>query len=270
MSGRPESSGLFRIRGNGFASTYFGASLGMPAPIYTPGNIHRIPPGSTDLEDLDAHFHLLVAVHPQRGSATMLFGSSSSTDSECGAPSVLVQPSSRNSLTKPTFFYSPALVVCAQARLGSSGGDIQTRLPEIRASIKKAVGYRTGAQYQAPRGTASLRGTIVEVTEKYAARYQTRFFAILTNHHYSARRRYQVLAPLYDVQPQGAGGPVASVPIPPALKKLFATGANSIYSPAELVRSLWDEKAIVELTDRSLDNPFLEEIEDAICSYLSL
>jgi hypothetical protein len=240
------------------------------SPTYIPGHIYRIPPGATDLEDWDSHFHLLVAVHPQRKSATLLFGSSVSTDSACGAPAVVVQPTSQSGLSKPTFFYGPAIVVVKQTRLGSSRGDIQARLPEVRAALKKAIGYRTNPRYDAPREADSLRGAVVEVSDKLEARYQTRFFAILTKHEYSAKRRYQVLAPLYDVEPQATRGPVASIAMPPALQDFFTKGATNLHVPAEIVRSFWAEKAIIGVTDRTLDASLLERVEDAVCAHLSL
>lgn len=242
----------------------------MQSPTYIPGHIYRIPPGATDLEDWDSHFHLLVAVHPQRQSATLLFGSSVSTDRDCGAATITVQKTPQNGLTKQTFFYGPAIVVAKQARLGSSRADIQARLPEIRSGVKKAIGYRTRPRYDAPRETESLRGAVVEVATKLEARYQTRFFAIMTEHEYSGKRRYQVLAPLYDVQPQTTRGPVASIAMPPALQEFFAKGATNLYVPAEIVRSFWDEKAIIDVTDRTLAAQFLEKIEDAVCAHLSL
>ncbi len=241
----------------------------MPVPTYAPGYIYRVPPGSTDLEDLDAHYHALVAVHPQRGSATLLFGTTSSTDSECGSPAILVKAADQK-LPKATYFYATALVVSAQTRLGHARDDIRARLPEVRAAIKEAIGFRTGPLYEKPRGTESLREEIVEVTDKYESRYHTRFFAILTKHGYSAQRRYQVLAPLYDEKPQIQRGPVASIPMPLALRHFFSEDATHLYAPAELVRSLWHDKGIRGVTDRTLDAPFLEKIEDALCAHLSL
>lgn len=238
----------------------------MPNSQYQAGQIFRLPPASTDLDDWDSHFHALLAVHPEDATATLVYASTSGTDSRCGAPSLLIHPNSQNGLTESTHFYGAVVVVVPRARLGSARGNIYPRINELRGVVREAMGYRKGPAYSVPRGTQSARGRIAELTDRYAELYGTRYCAILTKHEYSVRKRHQMLAPLYDSPPDVATVPFASAAMPAPLRDLFASEAESIYAHSDLVRCLWEEKAIRRLTDRTLDEPFLSAIEDAVCA----
>lgn len=238
----------------------------MPNSQYQAGQIFRLPPASTDLDDWDSHFHALLAVHPEDATATLVYASTSGTDSRCGAPSLLIHPNSQNGLTESTHFYGAVVVVVPRARLGSARGNIYPRINELRGVVREAMGYRKGPAYNVPRGTQSVRGRIAELTDRYAELYGTRYCAILTKHEYSVRKRHQMLAPLYDSAPDVVTVPFASAAMPAPLHDLFASEAESIYAHSDLVRCLWEEKAIRRLTDRTLDEPFLSVIEDAVCA----
>lgn len=237
----------------------------MLKPQYVAGQIFRLPPGSTELDDWESHFHALLAVHTQDATATLVYASTSDTDAGCGAPSLLIQPNSQNGLTEPTHFYGAVVVVARLARLGSARGDIQGRMNDLRAVVRQAMGYRRGPAYNLSPGTPSLRGRIVELSERYASLYGTKYAAILTKHDYSVRQRHQMLAPLYDSPAQIATGMVPGVAMPPSLQLLFEKGAKQLHAPSELVRCLWEAKAIRGVTNYTVDETLLREIEDALC-----
>jgi hypothetical protein len=242
-----------------------------PDGSFEPGQMWVLPPRTTPLPgDSDAHPHFLLAPQTEGAWAVMVLGTGSDAELAHGASGHIVTPSDvtpdGRGLTKTTHFYGGVLVPYPMPMLNRPMDGLAEELPAVREVVKAAIGCGTGEHwnYKPPYGGApSWRGKIVQLRGTARKELDTPFAVILTEHEYSASKRWQVLVPLYDeaeFEPTHADTGVRIAR--PWVSSLLDRPNGALLTWGSLVRSLWHDRQLIgEPTRHTVERRDLALIE---------
>lgn len=107
------------------------------------------------------------------------------------------------------------------------------------------------------------------VERELASVLRTRYVAVLTEHHYSRQRRYDVVVPLIS----GDGvtvDPSVVVREGQSWRAAFDPPVGRVIIPVQVVQSTWYSDDIIRETRYVLDNETLAEIDQRLCALFGL
>lgn len=107
------------------------------------------------------------------------------------------------------------------------------------------------------------------VEGELASVLRTRYVAVMTEHHYSRRRRYDVLVPLI---PRDGISAASSVLVEENHEWLAALDppVGRVLVPVQVVQSTWYADDVVRETRHVLDDETLREIDQHLCALFGL
>ena len=237
---------------------------------FEPGQMWVLPPRTSPLpEDSDAHPHLLLAAQPQGAWAVMVLGTGSDAELGHGASGHIVTPSGPalggRALSKKTHFYGAILVPYPLPMLNRAMDGLIGELQAVREAVKAGIGCGTGEHWNhKPQfdGAPSWRGKVVRLLGTAKKELDTPFAVILTQHEYSASKRWQALVPLYDEAEFEPALAHTAVRIErPWVSNLLGRGDGALLTSGSLIRSLWHDKHIGEPTRYTVEARDLALIE---------
>lgn len=186
-----------------------------PGATRPAGHIFFIPPAERITDDTKSRPHFLVnrcdvAAEPL-GLATLAHMSTKATEHvlygspihELGGVSVREKPDHDGH-----FVIATRVLPRDPNRLQRSAMSAGDEAPAVRRAVLQALGLGDGLPAQT---TDSVRGRLARIVDP---RTGYPFGIVLTAHVYSARRRYQLIAPLLDGLVEGPGGPEVLEPLP--------------------------------------------------------
>jgi len=254
------------------------------------GHIFFIPPAERPDEDVKSRPHFLLhrsTPDPGRFAlATLAHMTTKRTEGEqFGAP---VHELRADGVARPDqegFFVNGArLLPRDPRRLSRSAFVAADEVRAVRETVGSAIGIGEGV---AVGDSRSIRGRLVRVAPRTARKAGFEYAFVLTQHAYSAQRRWQVLVPVIDMVVDGDDGPEELIPsdgdvVPEAApwwkalpfeQPMIETAALTTLSE-EWRKSRhsdrWLKRQIAVVTRHSIDLATLERVEAAIISRLHL
>lgn len=169
------------------------------------GEVFYLPPEPREPADKGARPHVVLGLpRPDIDTVTLAYASTRRNDAVFGAEHVLIDPFATRyrgtGLVRPTCVYPSRLVVWPldEIRSRSPAGRIVDEMPEIRASLVRALGFGTGVTNEPNRTGTNRRGRVVELLPDVAAEWEVNHAAILTEPDYSRHEYQQTVVPLLD------------------------------------------------------------------------
>lgn len=168
-----------------------------------PGDVFYLPPEASESFDKGDRPHVLLSLFdPRTPVATLAYGSTKSTDALHGAEYVLIDPTATayrgTGLKRPTYVYTSRLVGFDRNAVGRCSGRIIDEMPEIRASLARALGIGRGVTGEVNTRRSNRRGRLVELAPDLAADWDVRYAVVITGPEYSRTGFQQTLVPLLD------------------------------------------------------------------------
>jgi hypothetical protein len=205
--------------------------------------------------------------------ATLIYGSTQLTEKHAGAACIEVPPRSsgvsRNGLWMVTHFYPGILALMDGSALPPPSGFLGKSLDALRDAMHAALGIGQSSCHSPGAPAGSRRGRIVVLNADVSRHLNTTLAVVLTEHSYSAGRRYQVILPI--------------VPAPDLPEKehnlvvrsrswlaAFRKPVHSVVLPIPTIFSIWHSKGIARETEHVVDDGTLAEIDRALCGFFSL
>lgn len=235
------------------------------------GQVYWMPPRATWLNrDKWRPFTLAARA---RGYTTLVYGSTQLTERHAGAACLEVPPRlsgvSRNGLRVITRFYPAILALLDGSTLPPVSGFLGNSLDALRAALRSALGIGQRSCYDPDAPAGSCRGRIVVLNTGLSRHLNTAVAVVLTEHGYSAERRYQVILPIVpapDPRDQEHNLVVRSGSWFAAFRK----PVHTVLLPIPAIFSIWHSTGIMKETAHVLDDDTLAEIDRALCSFFSL
>jgi hypothetical protein len=139
----------------------------------------------------------------------------------------------------------------------------------LREATRKALGIGSGSCLDPSAPAGSRRGRIMVVERELASVLRTRYVAVLTEHHYSRQRRYDVVVPLI---PGDGVTAASSVLVEEDHEWLaaFDPPVGRVLVPVQVVQSTWYADDVVRETRHVLDDETLREIDGRLCALFGL
>lgn len=168
-----------------------------------PGEVFYLPPDLGERADKGDHPHVLLSLcGPDTETVTFAYGSTRRNDAAFGAEHVLIDPFATTyrgtGFIRPTYVYPSRLVGWPADELGQCTGRIIDELPEIRASLARALGLGAGVTRERNRVGSSRRGRVVELSPALAAEWDVSHAVVITEPNYSRYGYQQTVVPLLD------------------------------------------------------------------------
>jgi hypothetical protein len=133
---------------------------------------------------------------------TVAYGSTRNTSALHGAEHVRIDPAKTSyrgtGLRRPTYVYTSRLVGYPTAELPPCSGRIIDEMPDIRASLARALGLGCGVTDEPNIPGTNRRGRIVELAADFAEEWDVRHAVVVTDPHYSRTAFHQLVVPLLD------------------------------------------------------------------------
>lgn len=148
-------------------------------------------------------------------------------------------------------------------------GFLGRSLDALRAALRIALGIGQGSCLLPGVPANSLRGRIVVLNEAIAGTLNTFLAVILTEHLYSAERRYQVILPILHA-PVGPSRPYELIIGWRSWHTVLSSPVQAAVFPIPATLSLWHSAAIARETEYVLDEATLAEVDRVLCAYFSL
>lgn len=169
-----------------------------------PGEVIYIPREAGEARGKGDRPHVLLngipVVDVER--ATLAYGSTRSTDAVRGAEHVLVEPAATpyggTGLMRPTYVYTSRLVSYFDSTMPPPAGRIVDEMPEIRASLARALGLVCGVTSEPNVRGSNRRGRVVELVAELAEEWDVRHAVVITEPSYSRTGFQQLVVPLLD------------------------------------------------------------------------
>lgn len=168
-----------------------------------PGEVFYLPPELGEDPGKGDRPHVLLSPwQANQPLVTLAYGSTQSTDARHGAEHVLVDPAETSyggiGLVHPTYVYTSRLVCYPAAALPPYAGRIIDEMPEIRASLGRALGLGSGATHEPNARGTNRRGRVVELTADLAEEWDLHHAVVVTASRYSRNGFQQLVVPLLD------------------------------------------------------------------------
>lgn len=223
------------------------------------GEVWFLPPESAPGGDDKARRHVLLTDVDESAEGILAYASTRTTEAAFGAVSLYVDPAASPDcgFAKPTRVYPCRLVPAEPVDFLRRTGRLLHELPHLKRVQRIALGSGTGG---AASGSSSWRGKVVRLNESIREIIRYPFGVVLTEHHYSARRRYQIIVPLgnaAEILPDEGDLLVADVPW---LSVLSPDLAEAVLSVSE-IHSVFHPREIDSWTGAVIDDGTLGEIE---------
>lgn len=158
----------------------------LPRAMANAGEVFYLPPEPREPADKGARPHVVLGLpRPDIDTVTLAYASTRRNDAVFGAGHVLIDPFATRyrgtGLVRPTCVYPSRLVVWPldEIRSRSPAGRIVDEMPEIRASLVRALGFGTGVTNEPNRTGTNRRGRVVELLPDVAAEWEVNHAAIL-------------------------------------------------------------------------------------------
>jgi len=230
-----------------------------------PGEVWFLPPQTEDGGDGKSRRHVLLTSCDEGEGGTVAYASTKTTERAFGASSLFVNPSlSRGSgFTKPTHIYPGRLVLAASRDFLRMTGRLVAELPELRSALMLALGIGTGCARRRAETAASWRGKVVRFSSGFREAVGYSFGIVLTEHRYSAWRRYQIIVPMDDLamsQPVEGDIPITSGTW---FRDVSRTMMGVLLSVSE-IQSVFHRDEIESWTGATIDDSALAVLEAAI------
>lgn len=242
-------------------------------PDFRAGDVVWIPRQSTPYTEDKARPFAFATERDPGHRATLCYGSTQSTEAAHGAAFARVMPQkhglNRNGLERTTSFYPGILLRHRCDHLPLPAGRLGRDRPALTAALRTALGIGSGSCAAANAAPGSLRGRIVGLNARAAQAMRTPWAVILTEHRYSASRRYQVIVPLL-------GGSIdADARLTLRIRDRnwfppFGEPVDSVVLPIPVTQSVWHPEQLVRETDSIIDPETLAEIDARLCSFFEL
>lgn len=204
---------------------------------------------------------------------TLVYGSSQETEKISGASAIEVAPRhtglNRNGLRMRTYFYPGALFRTAHEELPTHAGRLGSSLAALRIALHAALGIGQGSCVTPGAPTGSRRGRIVVLQPDFAANVKTSFAVLLTEAHYSRRKNYHIVLPVFPRADPTSDERILSITGLDWLSAFPAPGRFALL-PIQVTQSVWYVDDIAHETDCVLDDATLAEIDRRLCDYFSL
>jgi hypothetical protein len=207
------------------------------------------------------------------GDATLVYGSTQRTEGHARAAYIEVAPHpagvNRNGLWMPTLFYPGTLLFVGAGLLPAPSGFLGRSLPPMRAALRVALGIGQGPCTAPGVVRGSRRGRILELSPAVASHLNTALAVVLTEHAYSAERRYQAVLPILG-DPVGPVQERDLVIRPGPWSSVFPGPVRTVVFPVPITLSVWHSTAVARETEYVMDDESLARIDRALCGYFSL
>jgi hypothetical protein len=195
----------------------------------------------------------------------LAYASTKDTEARFGAVSLSVDPavSTGAGFSKPTRIYPARLVLAAPGDFLRMTGRLVRELPRLYALLRVALGIGTGTGRLAPSNQLSWRGRVVRLGSRLRSEVGFTFAVVLTEHRYSANRRYQIVVPL---ESPGILDPVDTDLVVIGrnwLRVLDMEATGAILAVAE-VQSVFHRDDIEGWTGALIDSVTLDALEKAL------
>ncbi|HSU17868.1 hypothetical protein [Longimicrobium sp.] len=165
------------------------------------GHVFTLPPEQRFGDDPKRRPHFLLHRCSASEFGTLAHMTTKSSEERAfGAPVHEIVECSRTLkyLGQAGCFVSPVRLLFADAsELARSDASYTSAVPAVRAVTAEALGMGTGA---AAANAVSIRGRIVALTREVADAFEFEHGVVVTQHRYSAQRRWQLVVPILDVR----------------------------------------------------------------------
>lgn len=237
-----------------------------------PGEVWFLPPEADEGGDDKPRRHVLLTSFEEDEGGILAYASTQLTEAAFGATYLPIDPAlaanHRAGFTKLTRIYPSRLVPAAAEDFLRKTGEIRAELPRLRLLLQVALGIGTGTALD---GTpcASWRGMVVRLSLARRRSTGYEFGIVLTEHHYSARRRYQIIVPMENLAEfQSVDGDVVIT------DRLWCRTVSPAIAGAILVvgdiQSVFHPTDIESWTGATVEGSRLAELETAIMRMFAL
>jgi len=237
------------------------------------GYVFLLPKGATWLNrDKPRPFALATDSSPTQ-LGVFVYGSTRRTELLSAAACVEVMPLSSgvnaNRLHAPTFFYPGLMLQIEYPFVPPHLGVLGTKLREFRAALAYALGLGTGTCAHPSAPTGSRRGRIIVLQPAAAARLQTRFAVVLTEHAYSCEKRYQLVVPILRGDGLLTEASILRVPRQHWFGIFPEPTSTALLAPP-VIQSVWHLDDIAAETPFVIDAATLDALEERLCAMFGI
>jgi hypothetical protein len=177
-------------------------------------------------------------------------------------------PCTRTGFAKPTFVYPSRLVPAASEDFQRMTGRLIDEMPELRRRLQHAPGLGTGIAGQ-PGTEGSWRGRVIEFARNRREKIGFERGVVLTEHLYSARKRYQIVVPIDDLH--GFEAEPEDVEIPGAdWFRHFDPSSPGVLVAIADVQSVFHPADIARWAGVVVDEPTVARMETALARLFAL
>jgi hypothetical protein len=161
------------------------------------GEVWFLPPQLEEGGDDKPRRHVLLTPSEEKQGGLFAYATTRTTETRFGAASLYVDPatSPASGFTRPTYVHPARLVLATSDDFMRRTGRLEEVQP-LRSVLRVALGLGTG---RADADSESWRGKIVRLTQFFREKIGYLFAVVLTEHTYSAQKRYQIIVPLDDL-----------------------------------------------------------------------
>lgn len=239
------------------------------------GRVYYLPPEVREGPNKGDRPHLVLSLcSAEAETVTFAYGSTQGTDAAHGAAHQLVDPFATSfrgtGLSQPTYFYPSRLIsYSANYDFPEPAGRIIDELPQIRALLKRGLGFGTGVTFERDRRGRNRRGRIAEYVSDYAEIVDARFCLIVTEPTYSRTGFQQTTIPLLDANDFDERPGDVLVRGPGWARAVMGRRADVIIA-APLIQTVYEPEFINRYHDSVLDESTMRQVESALALHFGL
>jgi hypothetical protein len=237
-----------------------------------PGEVWFLPPQAEEGGDDKPRRHVLLTSLDEDEGGVFAYASTQRTEAAFGATYLPIDPAVAaghgTGFTKLTRVYPSRLVPAAAEDFLRMTGRINEEMPRLRVLLREALGIGTGTALDGTSG-ASWRGMVVRLSLVRRRSTGYEFGIVLTEHRYSARRRYQIIVPmenLAEFQPVKGDVVIAD--------QVWCRTVSPVMAGAILavgdIQSVFHQTDIESWTGATIEGSQLAELEAAIMRMFAL
>jgi hypothetical protein len=235
-----------------------------------PGEVFYLPPERGEAPGKGDRPHVLLSLCTDSSEvATLAYGSTQRTEAHRGAEHILVDPTTSGyrgtGLAHPTYVYPSRLVSYPREAIGVSSGRVVDEMPQIRTSLRRALGLGTGVTAESNAPGSVRRGRFVELSADLATDWEVRHGLVLTAPHYSRAGFHQTIVPVLDedCETQALDVFVANTRLLSALGPGYATAVLAV----PMVSTLYQPEHIRRYLDVVAQPNLMLEVEAALAMH---